>query len=346
MPLQSATQRDVLPRQHRNGERMMSTSSEPMPMQPARNDVRHAEHRNAGIGLVSSGVQYSAGDTNRDSRYSDDRVGRHRNGNGMTPTASELMPLQSARSDFRRTEHQNECSDVLPRQHRNGDRLMPTASEPMPLQSADIEMGDVRSAQHRNEDVPPRRYRSERSGLEPSGVQYSAGGTNHASQHSDVRVAEHQNEYSDVHHVRHRNGRSELAPSGVQHSAAVANYDFRSQSRYVYAGDYVPEGSGLALSGVQYSAGDANRNYQAQSHFVTTTPGHAGTAYSGVQNSAGVAGSVHHDANHDALVAAVVDSYGMRPERGVVNLTGVSYSVNDHHYDNDRNRVRDAIPIT
>jgi hypothetical protein len=36
----------------------------------------------------------------------------------------------------------------------------------------------------------------------------------------------------------------------------------------------------------------------------------------------------------------------MHPERGVVNLTGVSYSVNSHHYDNNHNMAHDAIPIT
>jgi hypothetical protein len=122
-----------------------------------------------------------------------------------------------------------------------------------------------------------------------------------------------------------------------------ANYDFRSQSRYVHAGEYVHESSGLASSGVQYSAGGAHHDYRS---LIRAPQGHAGTASSRVQNSMGVAGSVRHDANHDALVAAVVDSYGMYPDRGVVDLTGVSYSVNAHHYGNNHNMVHDAIPIT
>jgi hypothetical protein len=86
-------------------------------------------------------------------------------------------------------------------------------------------------------------------------------------------------QYSDVRDGEHRNGISGLEPSEFQHSAIGANRDYRSQSRFVYAGEHqmcsdVRDGehrnvrSGLAPSGVQHAAIGVNHDYRSQSRFV------------------------------------------------------------------------------
>jgi hypothetical protein len=103
---------------------------------------------------------------------------------------------------------------------------------------------------------------------------------------------------SDVRDGEHRNGSSGLAPSGVQHFAIGANRDYRSQSRFVYAGEHqmyidVRDGGhrnvsdGLAPCGVQHSAIGANHDYRSQFRFVYVGghQGCTGLVSSGVQDT-------------------------------------------------------------
>jgi hypothetical protein len=110
--------------------------------------------------------------------------------------------------------------------------MMSTASEPN-ANAVGAMTHDVRVGEHRNE----------RSGLVPSGVQHSAGGTNHASQSSDVLPCQRRSGdrmmstasepnvsavgtmVCDVRVAEHRNEMIGVVPSGVRHSAGGANHD-------------------------------------------------------------------------------------------------------------------------